>query len=203
MTLRVPKVPLNPRRRDEETIWVDVHERLNKERYIFLCGLLKNTDVGHINALLLFLDDDDDEQPILLVINSRGGTLNGALSIYDNMKSVRSDVWTLASGLAASAASLILSGGTPKNRLATKHARIMIHQPVIGRLYEPPRMLHAEAGRMYYSRNKVAEIYSQNTGKPINIIQDDMERDRYMSAAEAKDYGIIDHIVEKRKKENL
>nr|YP_010293723.1 clp protease proteolytic subunit [Juncus grisebachii]ULQ66860.1 clp protease proteolytic subunit [Juncus grisebachii] len=200
MTLKIPKVPVN-RPGSDEIIWVDIYTKLFMDRIIFLSGVIEMKIADQMIGLLLFLGVDDDD--IYIYINSTGGKAPAGISIYNTIQTRIPDVCTSAIGFTASTASLILAGGTRYRRKAFPNARIMIHQPVIGRLYEPPRMLHAEAGRMYYSRNKVAEIYSQNTGKPINIIQDDMERDRYMSAAEAKDYGIIDHIVEKRKKENL
>ncbi|KAJ1688586.1 hypothetical protein LUZ63_019976 [Rhynchospora breviuscula] len=123
------------------------------------------------------------------------------MAIYDTMTHVFPDVSTLAMGLAASAASLILVGGTITKRLAFPHARVMIHQPSIAHFLGSVTAIALEAEELFKLRKEIADIYAQHTGRPVNQIQEDLERDTYMSAAEAKVYGIVDRIVQKKEKE--
>nr|YP_010290881.1 clp protease proteolytic subunit [Gahnia tristis]ULQ66039.1 clp protease proteolytic subunit [Gahnia tristis] len=175
-------------------------ERLYRERTLFLCKEIKGTIVGQIIALLLYLSSENDTN-IFLYINSPGGWVLSAMGIYDTMKSVLPDVCTLAMGLAASAASLILVGGTITKRVAFPHARVMIHQPSTAFFQGTTKRLVLEGEEMFQIRNEIAEIYAQNTGKPISVIQKDLERDTYMSATEAQAYGIVDRIA-KLKEQN-
>jgi len=186
------------------TFWITVKERLFMERVIFLSGIINNSKANGICALMLFLNslsddfDDilDDSDDILLYINSRGGEARAAITIYDIMNSLVLDVNTLVTGLAASSASLILSGGTIGKRAAFPNARITIHQPVAGPFSGPPHILASEAEGMLELRNTIATIYAQTTGNLLRVVQKDLEREKYMSATEAQAYGIIDHVTE-------
>lgn len=177
-------------------------ERLYKDKIVFLCEEIDMFFGGQMIALLLYLGSDNDD--ISLYINSPGGGAYITLGIYDTMKHVGPDVCTLAMGLAASAASLILVGGTITKRVAFPHARILIHQPSMERFKADIKTIQAEAEQMFILRDEIANIYAQNTGRSVNEIQKDLERDTFMSATEAKDYGIVDRVVKfkKEKEEN-
>ena len=138
---------------------------------------------------------------IYIYINSLGGDTHQSIAIYDVLKVMLPEVSTIAMGLAASGASLILAGGTITKRLALPNAKVMIHQPSSARVKGNIHSLKMEVEDMLELRNTIADIYAENTGKPVDVIQKDLERDYFMSATEAQDYGIIDRII-KSKKEN-
>ena len=194
-----PRVPVNSIERDEDldlvkkTLWVSVQDRLLMDRVIFLSGIIKKSTANRIFAVMFFLNADNDD--IVMYINSPGGEARSAITIYDTMNTVVANVYTIVTGLAASSASLILSGGTMGSRVALPNARIMIHQPVAGPFSGSPHILASEAERMLELRNTIASIYAKNTDKPLSVIQKDLEREKYMSATEAQAYGIIDHVT--------
>jgi len=213
MPLGIPKVPYRRFPEDKPT-WIGIYERLYKERALFLCKEIKRFFATRFIGLLLQLDsetdlddDTDDDNDISIYINSPGGGAEAAISIYDTMKYIVPDVSTINLGLAESAASLILAGGTITKRVALPHAKICITQPRSAYINTNINIdidsLIIEEKDTLELRNTIADIYAENTGKPVDVIQKDMERDYdyFMSATEAKDYGIIDRIA-RLKKEN-
>jgi ATP-dependent Clp protease protease subunit len=184
---------------NEEIIWIDLYEGIYLERLIFLSGVIDNAVVTDIISLLLFFGVEDDD--IFLYINSPGGEALSGIAICDTINALIPDVSTLVMGFAASVASLILSGGSYTKRGAFPHARVMIHQPVIAPISASPEILASEAEEMVQLRSTIADIYAKNTGKPVSVIQQDLERDKYMSALEARNYGILDTVIEERIKD--
>ncbi len=172
----------------------DIFSRLLMDRIIFL-GTPINDDVANIViAQLLFLDADNPERDIHLYLNSPGGSVSAGLAIYDTMQFLRSPVNTICMGMAASMGCFLLAGGTKGKRQALPHARIMMHQPS-GGAQGTAADIEVQAREVLYLRTKIYEIMSQHTGRPTEQIERDFDRDRYMSAEEAQQYGIIDHIV--------
>ena len=198
----------------KEPIWIDIRERLYIERTLFLCKEITTSFANQFIALLLLLNsesDDFNDTDIYMYINSLGGGAEAAISIYDTMKYIVPDVSTINLGLAESAASLILAGGTITKRLTLPNAKVMIHQPSNARgkikkkkedlIKKKVSSFKMELEHMRELRNTIADIYAENTGKPVDVIQKDLERYYFMSATEARDYGIIDRII-KSKKDN-
>ena len=181
---------------------VSIHDRLCVERTLFLFQKIEAPLVNKIIRLLLFLDFEN-ETDIFFYINCRGGDGLPTISLYDTIEFLRSDVCTMAIGLAASGGSLILSGGTITKRIAFPRARIMIRQPVTPFFRGSVKEIQLEAEEMFQLRKTVAELYSQKTGQPIDVVQNDLERETFMSAKEAKDYGIIDTIVKEVEKNDI
>ena len=191
MPLGIPKVPYRRFPEDKPT-WIGIYERLYKERALFLCKEIKKYFANRFIGLLLQLDsetdlydDTENDEDISIYINSRGGGAEAAISIYDTMRYIVPDVSTINLGLAASGASLILAGGTITKRLALPNAKVMIHQPSSARVKGNIHSLKMEVEDMLELRNTIADIYAENTGKPINVIQKDLERYSFMSATEA------------------
>ncbi|MFM7580391.1 MAG: ATP-dependent Clp protease proteolytic subunit, partial [Microcystaceae cyanobacterium] len=145
---------------------------------------------------LLYLDSDDPSKPIYLYINSPGGSVTAGMAIYDTMQYIKSEVITICVGLAASMGAFLLSAGTPGKRLALPHARIMIHQPMGGTGRRQATDIQIEAQEILRIRQQLNELMAQQTGQTIEKIAKDTDRDYFMSAAEAKDYGLIDKVIE-------
>jgi ATP-dependent Clp protease protease subunit len=180
-----------------ERAW-DIFSRLLKDRIVFL-GTEINDDVANIViAQLLYLESEDPDKEIMLYINSPGGVISSGLAIYDTMQYVRCPISTLCLGFAASMASVLLCAGTQGRRFALPNARVMIHQPLGGARGQATdiEIQAREIGRM---RTLLNEIYNKHTGQPIDKIKADTERDNYMSAADAKGYGLIDEVLNYRK----
>ena len=172
----------------------DIYSRLLMDRIIFL-GTEVDDDVANIIiAQLLFLDADNPEKEIHLYINSPGGSVSAGLAIYDTMNAVKSPVSTICMGFAASIACFLLSGGEKGKRSALPHARIMMHQPS-GGAQGTAADIEVQAREILYLRGRINELMARHTGQPVERIERDFDRDYYMSAPEAKTYGIIDHIV--------
>ena len=171
----------------------DIYSRLLNDRIIFLSGPINDQSANLIVAQLLFLDSQDKEKPMYLYINSPGGSVTAAMAILDTMNHVKAEVATVCVGLAASAAAVILSAGEKGKRSALKNAEVMIHQPhggVEGQVSD----IAIAAKRMNDIKARMNKILAGNTGKPLEKIAEDVERDKYMTADEAKKYGIIDKI---------
>jgi ATP-dependent Clp protease protease subunit len=167
------------------------------DRIIFL-GTPINDDVANIIiAQLLFLDADNPERDIALYINSPGGSVSAGLAIYDTMQFLKSPVNTICMGLAASMGAFLLSAGRKGRRSALPHSRIMIHQPS-GGAQGTAADIEIQAREILYLRSKMNELMARHTGRPVEQIERDIDRDRFMSAEEAKDYGIIDNIITHR-----
>jgi ATP-dependent Clp protease protease subunit len=174
----------------------DIFSRLLMDRIVFL-GSPINDDVANIIiAQLLFLDADNPDRDIYLYINSPGGVVSSGMAIYDTMQFLRAPVNTICMGMAASMGSFLLAAGTKGKRSALPHARIMIHQPS-GGAQGTASDIEIQAREILYLRAKINSLYSLHTGQPVESIERDMDRDRFMSADEAKAYGLIDSVIAK------
>src|SRR5215217_3049897 len=175
----------------------DVFSRLLMDRIIFL-GTPINDDVANVViAQLLFLEADNPERDIHIYINSPGGSVSAGMAIYDTMQFLKSPVNTNCMGLAASMGSFLLAAGRPGKRSALPHSRIMIHQPS-GGTQGTAADIEIQAREILYLRSKMNELMAKHTGRPVEQIERDMDRDRFMSAEEAKAYGLIDNVISYR-----
>jgi ATP-dependent Clp protease protease subunit len=175
----------------------DIFSRLLMDRIVFL-GAPINDDVANvIIAQLLFLEADNPERDIYLYINSPGGIISAAFAIYDTMQHIQAPVNTICMGMAASAGSFLLAAGAAGKRAALPHARIMMHQPSGG--YQGTAAdIEIQAKEILYLRDKLNELYAQHTNRPKEQVELDIDRDRFMSSEEARDYGIIDKVIQRR-----
>lgn len=172
----------------------DIYSRLLKERIIFLGEEVNDTSASIIVAQLLFLEAEDPSKDIHLYINSPGGSVSAGLAIYDTMKYIKCDVSTICIGMAASMGAFLLSGGAKGKRFALSNSEIMIHQPSGGARGQATE-IKIVAENILKTKKKLNEIMAANTGRPIEEIERDTERDNYMSAEEARAYGLIDEIL--------
>jgi ATP-dependent Clp protease protease subunit len=175
----------------------DIYSRLLKERIIFLTGTVVDEIASVICAQLLFLEAENPNKDISFYINSPGGVVTAGLSIYDTMQYIRPEVTTLCIGQAASMGSLLLAGGASGKRYSLPNSRIMIHQPS-GGFQGQATDIEIHAKEILLVRERLNEIYSSHTGQKIEDIADAMERDRFYTPAEAKEFGLIDEVVDKR-----
>ncbi len=175
----------------------DIYSRLLKDRIIFLGEEVTDVSASLIVAQLLFLESEDPSKDINFYINSPGGSVTAGMAIYDTMNYVKCDVSTICIGMAASMGAFLLSGGTKGKRLALPNSEIMIHQPSGGARGQETE-IRIVAENILKTRNKLNEILAANTGKSVEEIARDTERDNYMSAQEALAYGLIDSVIEKR-----
>jgi len=175
----------------------DIYSRLLKERIVFLGTEVDDTVANLITAQFLFLESEDPEKDIFLYINSPGGLITAGLAIYDTMQYVRPDIATVCIGQAASMGALLLAGGTKGKRSALPHARIMIHQPA-GGFKGQASDVEIHAREMLRVKKEVNQILSSHTGRDLKQIERDTDRDNFMTAAQAKEYGLIDEVYEKR-----
>ena len=171
----------------------DIFSRLLKERIIFLDEDVNDISAGLVVAQLLFLESEDPTKDINLYINSPGGSVTAGMAIYDTMQYVKCDVSTICIGMAASMGAFLLSGGTKGKRYALPNAEIMIHQPSGGAQGQATD-IRIVADQILKTKKKLNEILAENTGQPLEVIERDTERDNYMTAEEAKAYGIIDEV---------
>ncbi|CUS76965.1 ATP-dependent Clp protease proteolytic subunit ClpP [Candidatus Kryptonium thompsonii] len=175
----------------------DIFSRLLKERIVFIGTPIDDTVASLVIAQLLFLESEDPDKDIYLYINSPGGVISAGLAIYDTMQYIKPDVATICIGMAASMAAVILAGGAKGKRTALPNSRIMIHQPW-GGVQGTAADIRIQAEEILRMKKKINEILAKHTGRPIEQIEKDTDRDYYMSAEEAKEYGIIDQILVKR-----
>ncbi|MGB3757582.1 MAG: ATP-dependent Clp protease proteolytic subunit [Rivularia sp. (in: cyanobacteria)] len=182
---------------EQYTQWVNIYTRLARDRIIFLGDEVNDQIANEIIAIMLYLDSEDPGKDIFLYINSPGGVVTSGLAIYDTMQHIKSDVVTICLGLAASMGSFLLGGGTKGKRLALPHSRIMIHQPSGGTRGQATD-IEIEAREIIRIRHQLNGIYANNTGQSIEKIEKDMDRDFFMSSQEAKEYGLIDKVIEER-----
>ena len=175
----------------------DIFSRLLKDRIIFLGEDVNPTTASLVVAQLLFLESEDPTKDIHLYINSPGGEVNSGFAIYDTMQYVKCDVSTICVGLAASMGAFLLAGGAKGKRFALPNAEIMIHQPSGGAKGQATE-IEIAAKNILLTKQKLNEILAKNTGKPIDVIAKDTDRDNFMTADEALEYGLIDQIVQKR-----
>lgn len=175
----------------------DIFSRLLRERIVFYGTVVDDHSASLVMAQLIFLESEDPERDIYMYINSPGGSVSAGLGVYDTMQFIRPDVSTVCVGMAASMGALLLAAGAKGKRGSLPHARIMIHQPSGGAQGQETDIL-IMAREIERTRHMLDEILSKHTGQPVEKVHQDSERDRWMSAQEAKEYGIIDEIFEKR-----
>jgi len=176
----------------------DIYSKLLKERIVFLGTAIDDSVANIIVAQLLFLESEDPSKEIYLYVNSPGGYITSGLAIYDTMQYIKSPVVTMCTGQAASMGAVLLAGGEPGKRFALPHSRILIHQP-LGGVQGQATDINIQAKEILRVREEINRIFVKHTNQPFEKISIDTERDFYMTAEQAKDYGIVDEIVEKRK----
>jgi ATP-dependent Clp protease, protease subunit len=177
---------------------MDIFSRLLRERIIFIGTAIDDHIASLIIAQLIFLEAEDSDKDINLYINSPGGSVTAGLAIYDTMRYIKPDVATICVGMAMSMGAILLAGGAAGKRTALPNAKVMIHQPWIGGLQGQTSDIEIHAREMLKTRDSLYKILADHTGKPIETIHSDCERDHFLSAEEAKEYKIIDNILDKR-----
>lgn len=175
----------------------DIYSRLLKERIVFLGSEVNDVIANLITAQLLFLESEDPEKDIFLYVNSPGGSISAGMAIYDTMQYVKPDVATVCVGQAASMGAVLLAGGCSGKRHALPHSRIMIHQP-LGGFQGQASDIEIQAREIIRIKKEMNEVLSRHTGRKVEELEKDSDRDRYMTAMEAKEYGLIDEVIEKR-----
>ena len=175
----------------------DIYSRLLKERVVFLVGPVTESTANVIVAQFLFLESENPDKDINLYINSPGGSVSAGLAIYDTMQFIKADVTTTCMGLAASMGAFLLAAGAPGKRFSLPSSRVMIHQPSGGAQGQASD-IEIQAKEILYLRRRLNEMMSKHTGQPIENIERDTDRDNFMSADEAKNYGIIDRVLTSR-----
>lgn len=175
----------------------DIYSRLLKERVIFIVGPIEDHMANLIVAQLLFLESENPDKDISIYINSPGGVVTAGMAIYDTMQFIKPDVSTLCVGQAASMGALLLAGGAPGKRYALPHSRIMIHQP-LGGFQGQASDIDIHAREILLMRERLNKILSKHTGQPLETVQEDTERDNFMSAEQAVSYGMIDEVLRER-----
>lgn len=176
----------------------DIYSRLLKDRIILLGDEVNHVTANLIVAQLLFLEAEDPDKDIMLYINSPGGSISDGMAIYDTMQYIKADVSTICMGMAASMGAFLLAGGAKGKRFALPNAEIMIHQPLGGAKGQATDIeIHAQ--HIIKTKAKMNQMLSENTGQPLDKVKQDVERDYFMDALQAKEYGIIDKVIELRK----
>ena len=175
----------------------DIYSRLLKERIIFLTGQINDNVASLVTAQLLFLEAEDPKKEIYLYINSPGGLVTAGLGIYDTMQYVKPDISTLCIGQAASMGSFLLAAGAKGKRFSLPNSRIMVHQPSAG-FQGQVTDIEIHANEVLSLKNRLNEIYSKHTGKTVNEIKTALERDNFMTADSAKQFGLVDQVVDQR-----
>lgn len=176
----------------------DIYSRLLKDRIVFVSGLIDDNLANSVVAQLLHLEGEDPERDIYMYINSPGGIISSGLAIYDTMQYIKPKVSTICIGQAASMAAVLLAAGSPGKRTALPNSRIMIHQP-LGGFEGQASDIEIQAKEILYLRERMNQILHSHTGQDIKKIREDTERNYYMDAMEAKNYGIIDEVIDHRK----
>jgi len=175
----------------------DIFSRLLKDRIIILSEEVNDVSASLVVAQMLFLEAEDPDKDISLYINSPGGSITSGMAIYDTMKYIKCDVSTICIGMAASMGAFLLSSGTPGKRFALPHSEIMIHQP-LGGMQGQASDIKIHADRIIKIRQTLNEILAENTGKPLEVIERDTDRDNFLTAQEALEYGLVDKVIEHR-----
>lgn len=198
MPIGIPRVPYRMPGQPYSD-WVNIYDRLYRERIIFLGRGINDGLANQIIAVMLYLDSEDSTKPIYLYINSPGGSVTAGMAIYDTMQHVKSEVVTICVGIAASMGAFLLAAGAPGKRLALPHSRIMIHQPMGGvQGSQQASDIEIEAREILRIRQQLNEILAAHTHQTVERIAKDTDRDYFMSAEEAKEYGIVDRVIEER-----
>jgi len=177
----------------------DIYSRLLKDRIVFVGGPIDDHLANLVIAQLLFLEKEDPDKDIDMYLNSPGGSVTAGLAVFDAMRFIKPDVATICCGMAASMGSILLTGGAPGKRMSLPHAKILIHQPWVSQIGGQATDVEIAARDLIATRKTVATIYEETTHKSMEQIMKDIDRDFHMTAQEAKDYGIIDTIIENRK----
>jgi ATP-dependent Clp protease protease subunit len=175
--------------------WVDIYTRLGVERILFLGSEVNDAVANALVAQMLYLDSDDNSKPIYLYINSPGGSVTAGLAIFDTMQYVKSEVVTICVGLAASMGAFLLAAGTKGKRLALPHSRIMIHQPLGGTSQRQASDIEIEAREILRIKDMLNQSMADMTGQPLDKVAKDTDRDYFLSAADAVQYGLIDRVI--------
>ena len=175
----------------------DIYSRLLNDRIVFLSDEVNDVTASLVVAQLLLLEAQDPDKDICLYINSPGGSVSAGLAIYDTMNFIKCDVSTTCIGMAASMGAFLLSSGAPGKRFALPNSEIMIHQP-LGGMQGQASDIKIHADHILRTKKRLNEILAKNTGKPLEIIEKDTDRDNFLSALEAQEYGLIDRVIEKR-----
>ncbi|MBR6566031.1 MAG: ATP-dependent Clp protease proteolytic subunit [Spirochaetaceae bacterium] len=175
----------------------DIYSRLLKDRIIFIDGEISDMSADLVVAQILFLDSQNSEKDISLYINSPGGAVTAGLAIYDTIQSIKCDTQTICLGQAASMAAILLASGTPGKRFALPSSRVMIHQPW-GGVQGQSSDISIQAREIIRLKRLTIDYFASHTGKTVDVVEADMERDYYMSAQDALDYGIVDQILPRR-----
>ena len=175
----------------------DIYSRLLKERIVFVVGPINDSVASVVTAQLLYLESENSKKDIYLYLNSPGGLVTAGLGIYDTMQYIKPDVSTLCIGQAASMGSFLLAAGQKGKRFSLPNSRIMVHQPSAG-FQGQATDIEIHAKEVLSLKKRLNEIYSKNTGKPVDDIKKALERDNFMTAKDAKEFGLIDQVVEKR-----
>lgn len=185
-------------------IGYDIYSRLLKDRIIFVGGqegVVTTDSANLLIAQLLYLDAEDSDKDIFLYINSPGGMVTAGLAVYDTMQYIKAPITTVCMGMAMSFGAMLLAAGSPGKRLALPYARVMIHQPLVyGGISGQASDITIEAREMEKTKNKLAELLAKHTGQKVDKVSKDMDRNFYMSASEAAEYGIIDKVIETKPK---
>jgi ATP-dependent Clp protease protease subunit len=176
----------------------DIYSRLLKDRIVFVGGVIDDNMSSLVIAQLLFLEKEDPDKDIDMYLNSPGGSVTAGLAMYDSMRFIKPDVATICMGLAASMGSILLTGGAAGKRYALPNSKVVIHQPFVQQIGGQATEIEIAARDLVATRHTVARIYEETTKKPLDQVLKDIEREYYMTAQEAKDYGIIDQIIESR-----
>lgn len=184
-------------RQTGENAAYDIYSRLLNDRIVFLADEVNDVTASLVVAQLLFLEAQDPDKDICLYINSPGGSVTAGLAIYDTMNYIKCDVSTICIGMAASMGAFLLSSGTKGKRLALPNSEIMIHQP-LGGMQGQASDIKIHADHIIRTRDTLNRILAQNTGKPLDIIERDTDRDNFLSAAAAAEYGLIDKVIDRR-----
>lgn len=179
--------------------WVDIYNRLYRERIIFLGQEIDDELANQIIGVMLYLDSEDSTKPIYLYVNCPGGSVIAGLAMFDTMQHIRSEVVTINVGIAASMASFILAAGAKGKRMALPHSRVMIHQPM-GGAQGQAEDIKVEATQIMRIRDNIVRMYAMMTGQTQEQITMDLDRDNFMSAQAAKEYGLVDNVIELKKK---
>lgn len=175
----------------------DIYSRLLKDRVVFCVGPVEDYMANVIVAQLLFLESENPDKEISLYINSPGGAVTAGMAIYDTMQFIKPEVSTLCVGQAASMGAVLLAGGASGKRYCLKHSRVMIHQP-LGGYHGQATDIDIHAREILKIREELNQILAHHSGQTVETIRNDTERDRFMTAIEAKEYGLVDHVLEKR-----
>jgi ATP-dependent Clp protease protease subunit len=198
MPIGVPKVPFRLPG-EPSAQWVDLYNRLYRERVLFLCQELDDELANQLIGIMLYLNAEEKNKGLYIYINSPGGSVTCGIAVYDAMNYVKSEVTTICVGTAASMASFILAGGDRGKRIALPHSRIMIHQPEVSGLSGQATDIEIHAKEILKLKQRLSELLAKHTSQPIEKILTDTDRNYFMSAEEAKNYGLIDEVIDKRR----